>query len=228
MPAGSLQKDHPYNLLSRLGVQRISENTYYQDGGTVRPVPYPFEIFGAHVSGRKWSFAPAGQSCYLVDELFDRSQVWSAKQGLFLYATGPDSLKRGQGPPGLHQGHLRGKRPRSQEVKAYISGSQLDRTSYSHALTTNQIHVMEYQGHHYNRSDALVSSATLRGQYLQHADCGRGPGPVPQGPDARPSLAPGRWRGCDRGPPARSCLLSEGPALDPGDAPAGPQGGQDL
>ena len=93
LPAGSLQKDHPYNLLSRLGVLRITENTYYQDGGTVRPVPYPYEIFGAHVSSRKWSFAPAGRSCYLVDELFDRSQVWSAKQGLFLYATGPDSLK---------------------------------------------------------------------------------------------------------------------------------------
>jgi hypothetical protein len=91
LPAGSLQKDHPYNLLSRLGVLRISEHTYYQDGGTVRPVPYPFEIFGAHVSGRKWSFAPTGKSCFLVDELFDRSQVWSAKQGLFLFASGPDS-----------------------------------------------------------------------------------------------------------------------------------------
>jgi hypothetical protein len=93
LPAGSLQKDHPYNLLSGLGVQRISESTYYEDSGTVRSVPYPYEIFGAHVSCRKWSFAPGGQSCFLVDELFDRSQVWSAKQGLFLYSTGPDSLK---------------------------------------------------------------------------------------------------------------------------------------
>ena len=37
-------------------------------------------------------------------------------------------------------------------------------------LTTNQIHVMEYQGCYYNRSDALVSSATLTAQYLQHAE----------------------------------------------------------
>jgi hypothetical protein len=93
LPAGSLQKDHPYNLLSRLGIQRISEGTYYQDGSVVRPVPYPYEIFGVHVSYRKWSFAPAGRSCFMVDDLFDRSQVWSAKQGLFLYSTGPDSPK---------------------------------------------------------------------------------------------------------------------------------------
>ncbi len=93
LPAGSLQKDHPYNLLSRLGMRRISEGTYYQDGGVVRPVPYSFEIFGAHVSTRKWSFAPSGRSCFLVEELFDRSQVWSSRQGLFLYSTGPDSPK---------------------------------------------------------------------------------------------------------------------------------------
>jgi len=37
-------------------------------------------------------------------------------------------------------------------------------------LTTNQVHVMEYQGHYYNRSDALVSSTTLSGQYLQYAE----------------------------------------------------------
>jgi len=35
-------------------------------------------------------------------------------------------------------------------------------------LTTNQIHVIEFQGHYYNCSDALVSSATLRRAYLPH------------------------------------------------------------
>jgi hypothetical protein len=93
LPAGSLQRDHPYNLLSHLGMQRISEGTYYQDGGVVRPVPYTFEVFGAHVSTRKWGFAPEGRSCYLVEDLFDRSQIWSSKQGLFLYSTGQDSPK---------------------------------------------------------------------------------------------------------------------------------------
>lgn len=93
LPAGGLQKDHPYNLLSGLGTRRISESTYYQDGGTVRPVPYPYEIFGAHVSPRKWTFAASGRSCFLVGELFDHSQVWSSRQGLFLYSSGSDSLK---------------------------------------------------------------------------------------------------------------------------------------
>jgi len=93
LPAGSLQKDHPYNLLSSLGTRRISESTYYQDSGTVRPVPYPFEIFGAHVSPRKWSFASSGRSCFMAEDLFNRSQIWSSKQGLFLYSSGPDSLK---------------------------------------------------------------------------------------------------------------------------------------
>jgi len=93
LPAGSLRKDHPYNLLSSLGERRISESTYYQEAGAVRPVPYPYEIFGAHVSSRKWSFAPAGRACFLIQELLDRSQVWSDKQGLFLYASGPDCLK---------------------------------------------------------------------------------------------------------------------------------------
>lgn len=37
-------------------------------------------------------------------------------------------------------------------------------------LTTNQIHVIEFQGHYYNRSDALVSSATLRRAYLRHVE----------------------------------------------------------
>jgi len=93
LPAGSLRKEHPYNVLSSLGESRISETTYTQQAGQPRAAPYPYEIFGAHVSGRKWSFASAGRTCYLVRELLDRSQVWSDKQGLFLYASGADCLQ---------------------------------------------------------------------------------------------------------------------------------------
>lgn len=93
LPAGSLRRDHPYNVLSSLGESRISETTYTQQDGKARSVPYPYEIFGAHVSSRKWSFASAGRTCFLVQELLDRSQVWSDKQGLFLYASGAECLK---------------------------------------------------------------------------------------------------------------------------------------
>ena len=38
-----------------------------------------------------------------------------------------------------------------------------------HLLTTNQVHVLEYQGHSYNRSDALVGYATMQ-QILRYAE----------------------------------------------------------
>ena len=38
-----------------------------------------------------------------------------------------------------------------------------------HLLTTNQVHVLEYQGHSYNRSDALVGYATMQ-QLLRYAE----------------------------------------------------------
>jgi len=92
LPAGSPRRDHPYNILSGLGRLRICQGTYYNNP-LARRIPYDYEIFGAHVSGQKWRFVKPDREYFTVQDLFDRSQIWSNRRGLFIYSTGADSPK---------------------------------------------------------------------------------------------------------------------------------------
>ncbi|MDH7600281.1 MAG: hypothetical protein QHH07_11715 [Sedimentisphaerales bacterium] len=95
IPAGSTQRSHPYNVLCNLGRMRICKDTYYGDAISRRP-PYEYHIFGANVSCRKWRFVQTRNQYYTIQDLFDKSQIWSDRQGLLIYAAGPDSTKVAQ------------------------------------------------------------------------------------------------------------------------------------
>ena len=93
LPAGSTDSTHPYNLISRLGVNRISESTYYNRADRLAKVTYPYEVFGAYV--RPYEYNPDYPSLpfFTVADLFERSDLWSGKKGVFLYTDGRHSLE---------------------------------------------------------------------------------------------------------------------------------------
>jgi len=111
--------------------------------------PLPYEIFGA-----TWAVAsgalPGERSCFLVDELFDGSQIWSPK-GLFCTAAA-QTASRWPRHEGIQQGLLARARGESSQILAL--GSVYDPPD------THQIHVLEHQGHCYNHSDALIATPT--------------------------------------------------------------------
>lgn len=82
-PAGSSRASHPYMALAMLGLQRISETTYYD-----RPVviDYPYEIAGMYISTSKTREGHPEASYYLPIEVFgDKAHVWWNAGGLFLW-----------------------------------------------------------------------------------------------------------------------------------------------
>jgi hypothetical protein len=88
LPAGSTARTHPYNLLSQLGVNRISETTYYNRSDRVARIKYPFEIYGAYVRPYRRNAEHALLPFYLVMDVFEQSQIWSHKKGVMLYTDG--------------------------------------------------------------------------------------------------------------------------------------------
>lgn len=91
LPAGTNNKDHPYNIISGLGRIRICQRTY--DRTSVKRIPYEYEVFGAHVTDKKWRFVGSANRCFTIEQLLDQSQIWSQKQGLFIYTSGLESTK---------------------------------------------------------------------------------------------------------------------------------------
>jgi hypothetical protein len=96
LPAGSTTRLHPYNLLSRLGVNRISETTYYNRSDRVARIRYPFEIYGAYVRPDRRNPEHASLPFYLVTDVFEQSQIWSHKKGVMLYTDGKHCEKTAQ------------------------------------------------------------------------------------------------------------------------------------
>jgi hypothetical protein len=92
LPAGSMNKAHPYNILAGLGKARISENTYYANEQTIRNIKYPYEVFGVHLSTARERTINPQAPYFLVSDIFGRSDLWSDKNQLFLYSTSKDSL----------------------------------------------------------------------------------------------------------------------------------------
>jgi len=88
LPAGSTARMHPYNLLSQLGVNRISETTYYNRSDRVARIKYPFEIYGAYVRPYRHNPEHSLLPFYLVTDVFEQSQIWSHKKGVMLYTDG--------------------------------------------------------------------------------------------------------------------------------------------
>jgi hypothetical protein len=85
LPAGIVFPLEPANILSRLGVNRISETTYYDNAALRARIQYPYEIFGVYLNTVKENKDIPNLPLYLVSEIFDKSQLWSNKKGLFLY-----------------------------------------------------------------------------------------------------------------------------------------------
>jgi len=88
LPAGSTARLHPYNLLSQLGVNRISETTYYNRSDRVARIKYPFEIYGAYVRPYRRNPEHTLLPFYLVTDVFEQSQIWAHKRGVMLYTDG--------------------------------------------------------------------------------------------------------------------------------------------
>ena len=84
-PAGSNLVHHPYNIISQLATYRISEHTYYDNKDGIKNVKYPFEIFGAFVKLEKENSYRKDLPFFLVEDIFDRSELWSDKKGVWLY-----------------------------------------------------------------------------------------------------------------------------------------------
>jgi hypothetical protein len=85
-PAGSVRRGHPYNILAKLGRNRISEHTYYDSKVNLKGINYPYEIFGVYINTSKQNKVHKHLPLYLVNEVFDKSHRWSGKRGLFLYS----------------------------------------------------------------------------------------------------------------------------------------------
>ena len=84
--------NHPSDVLANLGKIRIAENTYYDNPRQRNAIEYPYEIFGAYLKTTKKNEKSPHNPFFLVSEIFESSDLWSNKKGLYLYTTTKDSL----------------------------------------------------------------------------------------------------------------------------------------
>jgi len=93
LPAGTRDLNHPYNILSAVGENRICEGTYYFNYHRLRTINYPYEIFGAYVNTVRENAEHRELPFFLVSDVFEHSELWAGKKGLFLYSDRQGSLK---------------------------------------------------------------------------------------------------------------------------------------
>jgi hypothetical protein len=93
-PAGWLfpGHKHPYDVLAKLGRLRIAENTYYDNPEQTNAIKYPYEIFGVSLNTTKKHERSPHNPHFLASEIFERSQLWSGKKGVYLYTSLENSL----------------------------------------------------------------------------------------------------------------------------------------
>ncbi|MHC4664335.1 MAG: hypothetical protein ACYS9T_00055 [Planctomycetota bacterium] len=84
--------NHPYDVLAKLGKLRIAENTYYDNMRAINAIKYPYEIFGVHLDILKENKRNKYNTYFLPYEIFERSDLWSDKKGIFLYTNTKKSL----------------------------------------------------------------------------------------------------------------------------------------
>lgn len=86
LPAGAMDLRHPYNIMSSLGKNRICESTYYDNSRRLKNISHPYEIFGAYVNTIRRRAENPSSPYFLVSDVFERSELWSEKKGLFLFS----------------------------------------------------------------------------------------------------------------------------------------------
>jgi hypothetical protein len=87
-PAGWLYyKEHPYEIMAKLGRFRITGSTYYAHERSIKNTQFPYEIFGAHLNPVRYRAINPKRPYFLVSDIFENSHLWSSKKGLFLYST---------------------------------------------------------------------------------------------------------------------------------------------
>ncbi len=84
-PGEHIRAKQPWNILSRLGKNRIAESTYYSNEDRLKKVKSEYEIFGAYLNIVREHKKYSHLNYYLVPEIFEKSHRWSDKKGLFLY-----------------------------------------------------------------------------------------------------------------------------------------------
>lgn len=85
LPIGDVPPENPTHIISELGKNRISETTYYDNKELLARIKYPYEIFGVYLNTIKKNKEHPKLPLYLPREIFDRSQLWSDKKGLFIF-----------------------------------------------------------------------------------------------------------------------------------------------
>lgn len=84
-PGGHLRSAQGFNILARLGKNRIAEATFYSDEERLKRVKFEYEIFGAYLNVVRENKRHSHLPYHLVPEIFEKSERWSGKKGLFLY-----------------------------------------------------------------------------------------------------------------------------------------------
>ena len=84
-PGGSVDETKPNGVLARLGKMRIAEETYWSNEERQKRITFPYEIFGAYLNTVREDKNHPGSWHFLVPEIFEKSELWSKKEGLFLY-----------------------------------------------------------------------------------------------------------------------------------------------
>ena len=72
-------------MVARFAKNRISEHTYYDNKKILRDINYPYEIFGAYIDTVQENKVHPHLRRYRVSDIFEKSQRWSHKKGLWLY-----------------------------------------------------------------------------------------------------------------------------------------------
>jgi hypothetical protein len=84
-PGGYVRSKHPANVFARLGKIRISTDTYYDNPDRLKLIKYPYDIFGLDVDTQRYNKHMPQLPFYLVSDIFERSELWSHKKGVFIY-----------------------------------------------------------------------------------------------------------------------------------------------
>lgn len=84
-PSGWGNAEHAYVALAGLGENRVCESTYYASEKRLRWLKQDYEIFGAYLNTTKKNKDNPKLPYFLPSEIFERSELWSHKKGIFLY-----------------------------------------------------------------------------------------------------------------------------------------------
>lgn len=85
-PGGSMFRRHPYNILSQIGKNKVSRNTFWFNIERIESIDYDYDIFGAYLNTVKFEdWSGEHRPFFFASEIFENSHLWSDKKGVFLY-----------------------------------------------------------------------------------------------------------------------------------------------